>query len=61
MEFVVLKLYPGHFTVFGRIGNGVEGNDSVMGRRSWEDGKRRCNLLWCTSDPMDQASIEGTR
>jgi hypothetical protein len=38
MEFVVLKLYRGRFTVFGRIGNGVEGNDSdgkmVMGR--WE-------------------------
>jgi hypothetical protein len=36
MEFVVLKLYRGPFTVFGRIGNGVEGNDSVMGR---QDGK----------------------
>jgi hypothetical protein len=35
---VALKLYRGRFTVFGRIGNGVEGSDSVMGRRSWEDG-----------------------
>jgi hypothetical protein len=39
MEFVVLKLYRGPFTVFGRIGNEVEGNDMcdgkmVMGR--WE-------------------------
>jgi hypothetical protein len=42
----VLKLYRGPFTVFGRIGNGVEGNDSVMGRVLMGGWKRRCNLLW---------------
>jgi hypothetical protein len=46
MEFVVLKLYLGPSTVFGRIGNGVEGNDSVMGRWSWEDGDVTYYVHW---------------
>ena len=40
----VLKLYRGPITVFGRIRNGVEGNDSVMGKWSWEDGHGKMEM-----------------